>query len=94
MHVAVYEWMMNKNMTGEMIKITKPTLETFLMRSAQQNPDSIPVLDVMWKYYESNGNHAAAAKVLNNLASMPGYYWINYFDRYCYCIFSFAGTLI
>ena len=72
MHVAIYDWMVSKNMTGDLIKISKPSLENYLKRSSVRTPDNIPVMDLLWKYYESNNNHAAAAKILNNLASRTG----------------------
>ncbi|KAJ8983036.1 hypothetical protein NQ317_014334 [Molorchus minor] len=72
MHVALYEWMVSKNMTNDLIGTGKPSLETYLKRTAAQHPDSKNVMDLLWKYYESNNNHTAAAKILNNLASRRG----------------------
>ncbi|CAH1175574.1 unnamed protein product [Phaedon cochleariae] len=72
MHVALYEWLVSRNMTGDLIKIHNSSLETYLKRTSVQNPDNVAVMDLMWKYYESNNNHAAAAKILNNLASKTG----------------------
>lgn len=68
LQVAIFEWMMSKQMTGDLIKIPTATLETFLLKTAQRHPDNTDVLDLLWKYYESNNNHASAAKVLNSLA--------------------------
>lgn len=73
LQVAIFEWMMSKNMTGDLIKIPIPTLETFLLKSSERNPDNTQVLDLLWKYYESNNNHASAAKILNNLAVTARY---------------------
>lgn len=64
--------MMSKKMTSDLIKVKQGTLETFLLQSSKQASENREVLDVLWKYYECNNNHAAAAKILNNLASMPG----------------------
>lgn len=72
MHVAVYEWMIQKNMTGDIIKIKNTSLETFLIKASHESADAVTILDLLWKYYESNNNHASAAKVLNNLASQTG----------------------
>ncbi|KAJ8961865.1 hypothetical protein NQ318_021483 [Aromia moschata] len=72
LHIALYEWMVSKNMTGDLIKIGKSSLETYLKRTAVQHPDNIPVMDLLWKFYESNNNHTAAAKILNSLASRRG----------------------
>lgn len=72
MHVALYEWMVVKEMANELIKITHPSLETYLKRTSSHNPENTIVLDLLWKYYESNNNHAAAAKILNCLASKTG----------------------
>lgn len=72
LHAAVYEWMMSKKLTGDIIKIKAHSLENYLLHVMKQTPENILILDVLWKYYENNNNHAAAAKILNNLASIPG----------------------
>ncbi|KAL1505828.1 hypothetical protein ABEB36_005300 [Hypothenemus hampei] len=72
MHVALYEWMASREMTSDLIKINKPSLEHYLKRCSIQTPENIPVMDLLWKFYECNNNHAAAAKILNNLASRTG----------------------
>ncbi|KAH0999149.1 hypothetical protein HUJ04_005994 [Dendroctonus ponderosae] len=72
MHVALYDWMATKQMTSDLIKINKPSLEHYLKRCSLQNPENISIMDLMWKFYESNNNHAAAAKILNSLASQTG----------------------
>lgn len=71
LHVAVYDWMLSKQMKGELISIKKPTLETYLVNSIKLKPDNSDVMELLWKYYESNNNHASAAKILNTLASTP-----------------------
>lgn len=72
LHVAIYEWMIGKNMTGDIINVKEGSLETYLVKVAQETPNNLRVLDLLWKYYESNNNHTSAAKILNNLASKPG----------------------
>lgn len=72
LHVALYDWMMTKQMTNELIKMNNSSLETYLIRASQQNPDNVTVIDLLWKYYENNNNHAAAAKILDSLASKLG----------------------
>lgn len=82
LQVAIFEWMMSKQMTGDLITIPTATLETFLLKTNERHPDNTEVLDLLWKYYESNNNHASAAKVLNNLALTAGYININrYFKQ-------------
>lgn len=72
MHIALYEWMVSKNMSSDLIKIANPSLETYLKRASVQNSDNITIMDLLWKFYENNNNHAAAAKILNGLASRSG----------------------
>lgn len=73
LHVALYDWMMKKQMSSELIKVNNSSLETYLLHTSQQSPDNIAVIDLLWKYYENNNNHAAAAKILDSLASKTGY---------------------
>lgn len=72
LHVAVYEWMLNKQMFSELLNITQKSLENYLVRATKHNPDAIIVYDLLWKYYEKNQNHSAAAQILNTLATKPG----------------------
>ena len=69
LHVAVFDWMVSKHLTSELITVQQPSLETYLVRTCEQSPD---LCDLLWKYYEKSMNHAAAAKVLHKLALRPG----------------------
>ncbi|KAB0800462.1 hypothetical protein PPYR_06202 [Photinus pyralis] len=72
LHVAVYEWMMAKKMDSNLIRITQPSLEKYLIKEAERNDNNLPALELLWKYYEGNDNHADAANILYKLASKPG----------------------
>lgn len=72
LHIALYEWMMAKQLDGELIRIAEPSLEKYLLKTSQQAQESATSLDLLWKYYENNNNHAAAANVLYKLATKSG----------------------
>ena len=36
-------------------------------------PDHLPMLDLLWKYYEKSKNYSAAARILAKLADKHGY---------------------
>jgi nuclear pore complex protein Nup155 len=69
MHMAVFDWLLSKQLTSELIAVHQPSLEMYLLQKSEQSPD---VCDLLWKYYERNMNHAAAAKILYKLAIRPG----------------------
>ncbi|XP_033607158.1 nuclear pore complex protein Nup155 isoform X2 [Cryptotermes secundus] len=69
MHVAVFDWLVTKQLTGDLLTVHQPSMEMYLVRKSEQSPE---VCDLLWKYYEKNMNHAAAAKILHNLATRPG----------------------
>ncbi|XP_046396467.1 nuclear pore complex protein Nup154-like isoform X2 [Ischnura elegans] len=79
LHVAIYEWMLQRELHTELLHTTKITsrhggsarvsLETYLKRAAETDRESLPIQDLLWKYYESINNHAMAAKVLHGLAT-------------------------
>lgn len=73
LHIAVYEWMLNKDLHGELISVTNSSLENYLTRAVERTPNEIQISDLLWKYYEKNQNHAAAAKILHRLAVKKGY---------------------
>lgn len=69
LHITIYDWMFSHQMYSELITISEPTLEQYLIRASHDHPDSLQVYNLLWKYYEHNKNHPAAAKVLNVLAT-------------------------
>ncbi|CAG9765140.1 unnamed protein product [Ceutorhynchus assimilis] len=69
MHVAVYEWMVSRQMTSDILQIKARSLELYLKKASMQNPNNLVVMNLLWQYYETNSNHALAAKILHNLAS-------------------------
>ncbi|CAG9806092.1 unnamed protein product [Chironomus riparius] len=70
LHVAVYEWMLFNNLLVEMLSITNSSLGDFLSRSVTQTPINLQLVDLLWKYFERNGQHASAAKTLDKLATL------------------------
>ncbi|XP_023298970.2 nuclear pore complex protein Nup154 [Lucilia cuprina] len=69
LHVCAYEWLMAHDMLSELLSLTEQTLGEFLRRNVVRNPDNLNLIDLLWKYYEKNGHHAQAARILDNLAS-------------------------
>ncbi|KAG8227175.1 hypothetical protein J437_LFUL008059 [Ladona fulva] len=80
LHVAIYDWMLQRDLHAELLHTTqlssrqgqasvKNSLETYLRRASERDPDSLPIQDLLWKYYESISDHASAAKVLQGLAN-------------------------
>lgn len=57
--------MIERGLHGELIALAAPSLETYLNR--------INAPELLWQFYERNKNHAAAAKILDSLASKVGY---------------------
>ncbi|XP_050089224.1 nuclear pore complex protein Nup154 [Anopheles aquasalis] len=68
LHIAIYEWLLSRNLHSELLDITEPSLGVFLGRSMARTPDNLLVADLLWKYHERNGQHAAAAQILDKLA--------------------------
>lgn len=71
LHVTIYEWLLSYNFLSELLNISEPSLGEFLVRSVLKSPQNIKLADLLWKFYERNGQHAAATKILNKLASSP-----------------------
>jgi nuclear pore complex protein Nup155 len=70
LHVAVYDWLLAHNLLGELLGISEPSLGEYLRRSVARSSDNLKLADLLWKYYERNGQHTAAAKILDKLAGM------------------------
>lgn len=71
LHVSVYEWMLYNSLYVDILKINNISLGDFLGRSVNKAPINLELADLLWKYYERNGQHQAAAKILDKLATMP-----------------------
>ncbi|XP_053675196.1 nuclear pore complex protein Nup154 isoform X2 [Anopheles nili] len=69
LHIAIYEWLLSKNLLAELLEITEPSLGVFLSRAMSRTPENLLLADLLWKYHERNGQHAAAAKILDRLAN-------------------------
>lgn len=72
LHISVYEWLMSHDMLSELLALSEQSLGEFLRRNVVRNPDNLKLIDLLWKYYEKNGHHSQAARILDNLASTPG----------------------
>ncbi|XP_055543878.1 nuclear pore complex protein Nup154 [Wyeomyia smithii] len=71
LHIAVYEWLLSHNLLGELLEVGEPSLGAFLGRAVNRTPENLVLADLLWKYHERNGQHAAAAKILDKLANIP-----------------------
>lgn len=71
LHISVYEWLLYHNMLAELLNISESSLGEYLTHSFKKNPENLHLADILWKYHEQNGQHAAATEILDNLASMP-----------------------
>lgn len=69
LHYSVYEWLLSHQLLGRLLGISEPTLGSYLTQAVVKNPENLVLTDLLWKYYERNLQHAAAAKILDNLAS-------------------------
>lgn len=65
LHVSVYTWMIERGLHGELVALAVPSLEAYLER--------VNAPELLWQFYERNKNHAAAAKILDVLATKAGY---------------------
>lgn len=57
--------MIDRGLHGELVAFAAPSLETYLNR--------VNAPELLWQFYERNKNHAAAAKILDSLATKIGY---------------------
>ncbi|XP_064606018.1 nuclear pore complex protein Nup155-like [Liolophura sinensis] len=71
-HVSLYEWLVKKNLSEQLLQIQSPFLEPFLKRRTGTQAESTAMMDMLWKYYEKTRNFPAAAKILACLAERHG----------------------
>jgi len=69
LHANLYQWLIDNRYTDRLLSIHSPFLENYLKRGIAQHPDQLPLFDIIWKYYEKNGQYFLAAKILDKLSS-------------------------
>ncbi|XP_063822152.1 nuclear pore complex protein Nup154 [Ostrinia nubilalis] len=77
LHVAVYQWLVSKNLGAELLSLGSAppaSLRRYLAAGARAaSPQAaLQLLDLLWKVLEKCGDHLAAAHVLEGLATKPG----------------------
>ena len=69
LHASLYQWLIDNQHTDRLLGIQSPYLENYLKRGIAQHPDQLALFDIIWKYYERNGQYFLAAKILDKLSS-------------------------
>lgn len=68
-HVALFDWLIYKNMSEKLLEIQSPYLEQYLKHSTSViHTESVEMLDLHWKFFEKQKNFSAAARILASLA--------------------------
>lgn len=69
-HIALYNWLIQADLTDKLLEVNSPHLEEHLMHMIKQDQSKVHNMDLLWRYYEKNRNFGKAAHVLARLADM------------------------
>uniref|UniRef100_A0A3B3YKM1 Nuclear pore complex protein Nup155 n=1 Tax=Poecilia mexicana TaxID=48701 RepID=A0A3B3YKM1_9TELE len=69
-HIALYNWLIQADLTDKLLEVNSPYLEEHLMHIIKQDQSKVHNMDLLWRYYEKNRNFGKAAHVLARLADM------------------------
>ncbi|XP_018603651.1 nuclear pore complex protein Nup155 isoform X2 [Scleropages formosus] len=69
-HIALYNWLIQADLTEKLLEINSPYLEEHLMRMIKQDQNKVRSMDLLWRYYEKSRSFSKAAHVLARLAEM------------------------
>ncbi|MBN3293527.1 NU155 protein, partial [Polypterus senegalus] len=69
-HIALYNWLIQADLTDKLLEVNSPYLEDHLMRMMKQDQNKVCYMDLLWRYYEKNQSFSKAAHVLARLADM------------------------
>lgn len=80
-HIMLYNWLLERNLFERLLQIKHQFLNSFLQRAAEtaisgkwpRNANDTQILDLLWRHHEMNGDHMAAAQILNRLADSTTY---------------------
>uniref|UniRef100_A0A8C4XEZ7 Nuclear pore complex protein Nup155 n=1 Tax=Erpetoichthys calabaricus TaxID=27687 RepID=A0A8C4XEZ7_ERPCA len=69
-HIALYNWLIQADLTDKLLEVNSLYLEDHLMRMMKQDQNKVRYMDLLWRYYEKNQSFSKAAHVLARLADM------------------------
>ncbi|XP_046901135.1 nuclear pore complex protein Nup155 isoform X1 [Hypomesus transpacificus] len=69
-HIALYNWLIQADLTDKLLEVNSPYLEEHLMRVVKQDQGQVRNMDMLWRYYEKSRSFGKAAHVLARLADM------------------------
>ncbi|XP_076842691.1 nuclear pore complex protein Nup155 isoform X2 [Brachyhypopomus gauderio] len=69
-HIALYNWLIQADLTDKLLEVNSPYLEDHLMHIIKQDQSKVRNMDLLWRYYEKSRNFGKAAHVLARLADM------------------------
>lgn len=69
-NIALYNWLIQADLTDKLLEINSPFLEPYLERMAKLDQNKVRYMDLLWRYFEKNKSFGSAARVLAKLADM------------------------
>ncbi|KAM4634779.1 nuclear pore complex protein Nup155 [Polymixia lowei] len=69
-HIALYNWLIQADLTDKLLEVNSPYLEDHLMHMNKQDQSKVRNMDLLWRYYEKSRSFGKAAHVLARLAEM------------------------
>ncbi|XP_007244856.3 nuclear pore complex protein Nup155 isoform X1 [Astyanax mexicanus] len=69
-HIALYNWLIQADLTDKLLEVNSPYLEDHLMHMIKQDQSKVRNMDLLWRYYEKSRSFGKAAHVLARLADM------------------------
>ncbi|XP_057289225.1 nuclear pore complex protein Nup155 isoform X1 [Pezoporus wallicus] len=67
---ALYNWLIQVDLTDKLLQVTAPFLEPYLVRMAKLDQNKVRYMDLLWRYFEKNRNFNNAARILAKLADL------------------------
>ncbi|KAF7243992.1 hypothetical protein EYD10_09814 [Varanus komodoensis] len=68
--IALYNWLVQADLSDKLLQINSPFLEPYLTRMAKIDQNKVRYMDLLWRFFEKNRSFSNAARVLAKLADM------------------------
>ncbi|XP_060092043.1 nuclear pore complex protein Nup155 [Heteronotia binoei] len=68
--IALYNWLIQADLSDKLLQVNSPFLEPYLVRMARVDQNKVRYMDLLWRYFEKNRGFSNAARVLAKLADM------------------------
>ncbi|XP_040264666.1 nuclear pore complex protein Nup155-like [Bufo bufo] len=67
-HIVLFNWLIQADLTDILVELKSPFLEAHLLHISNRRENQVATMNLLYRYYQKNGNYISAARVMAKLA--------------------------